>query len=77
MRAFLRFLEGIILFGLAISFVKWFIKGLFGKYFYLFWLWLIASIVYFWAYHNPNIMFNHSWPQHDSTTGAEAWNRNH
>jgi hypothetical protein len=77
MKGFFRLLGSVILFGLAFYFIRWFVKGLFGKYFILFWAWLILSIVYFWAYHNPNIMFNHNWPQHDSMTGVKAWERNH
>jgi hypothetical protein len=77
MKGFFRLLEGVILFGLAFAFIRWFVKGLFGKYFILFWVWLILSIVYYWAYHDPDIMFNHNWPQHDDMTGAEAWERNH
>ena len=77
MKGFFRLLEGLLLFGMAFAFIRWFINGLFSRYFILFWVWLILAIVYYWAYWNPNIMFNHNWPQHDSITGAEAWSKNH
>ena len=66
MRGFLKFLEGIVLFGLAIIFVKWSVKGLFGRYFYIFWIWLIVAIgmvVHDRATQEP----------YDNRTGAEFW----
>lgn len=62
----LRVLGGIMMFSLAFHFVEWFIKGLFGKYFIIFWIWLIAAIAYCWAYNDPEIRFNNHWPQHPS-----------
>ena len=66
MRVFLKFLECIVLFGLAIIFVKWFVKGLFGRYFYIFWIWLIVAIgmvIHDRATQEP----------YDHRTGAEIW----
>jgi len=42
----LKLLEGFILFYLAFMFIKWYIKGHFGKYFILFWAWTIFSIFF-------------------------------
>jgi len=47
MKALLKFLEGIVVFYLAFAFVKWYIKGHFGKYFILFWLNTIIAIIMF------------------------------
>jgi uncharacterized membrane protein len=66
MRGFFRVLEGFVLFGLAFIFLKWFIKGLFGRYFYIFWIWLIVAIgmvVHDRATQEP----------YDHRTGAEVW----
>ena len=66
MRGFLRVLEGFVLFGFAFLFLRWFIKGLFGRYFILFWAWLIIAIA----------MFVHARvteEPYDRRTGAEVW----
>jgi hypothetical protein len=44
MRGFFRLLEGLILFSLAFLFLRWFIKGLFGKYFIFFWIYLFIAM---------------------------------
>ena len=66
MRGILKILEGFFLFGLVIVFIKWFVKGLFGKYFYVFWAWLIVSISMYY-YHRANE------EPYDHRTGAEVW----
>lgn len=67
MRGILKLLEGLFLFGLVVVFIKWFVKGLFGRYFILFWIWLIAAFVMY---------FNHKAKvenEYDHRTGAEIW----
>lgn len=66
MRGFFRVLEGFVLFGLAFMFLKWFIKGLFGRYFIVFWAWLIIAIVMF-------IHARATEEPYDYRTGAEVW----
>jgi hypothetical protein len=66
MRGFFRLLEGLALFGLAFLFLRWFIKGLFGKYFIFFWIYLFIAIgmfVYDRATEEP----------YDTRTGAEIF----
>lgn len=67
MRGFFKLLEGLALFGLAFMFLRWFIKGLFGKYFILFWIWLFIAI---WMYISHN---NKVENEYDHRTGAEIW----
>lgn len=67
MRGILKFLEGIFLFGLAIIFLKWFVKGLFGRYFIIFWAWLLISF-YMYFSHQKEIE-----ESYDHRTGAEVW----
>jgi uncharacterized membrane protein len=67
MKGFLRVLEGIALFGFAFLFLRWFIKGLFGKYFILFWLWLFLAIGIYVL--NQNRVEE----SYDHRTGAEVW----
>ncbi len=62
-----RFLEGVILFYLAFIFLKWYIKGHFGKYFILFWL---NTIMAFMIYFNRQSQIE----KYDHRTGAEVWN---
>ena len=47
MREIFRFLEGIVLFYLLFVFLRWYIKGHFGKYFILFWLYTFSGFIYF------------------------------
>jgi len=47
MKGLLKLLKGIILFSLAIAFVKWHVKGHLGKYFIFFWLNTIIAICLF------------------------------
>lgn len=67
MRGILNLLRGFALFGFAFMFLRWFIKGLFGKYFIIFWLWLILTIV---MYHNHQKKLKESY---DHRTGAQVW----
>lgn len=59
-------LNSIIVFTLAFVFVRWNIKGHFGKYFLLFWLNTIMAIAL-----QVNRV-NHQQP-YDHRTGAEVW----
>ena len=67
MRGFFRVLEGFVLFGLAFIFLKWFIKGLFGRYFIVFWVWLIVAAVMYFNHKNELE------ESYDNRTGAEVW----
>jgi len=57
MRTLLKLLKGFAVFALAYWFITWFIKGLFHpKWWWVFWLWIILSIVNFMTYKSD-------WPQ--------------
>jgi hypothetical protein len=48
MKNFFNFISGLFLFYLVFLFLKWYIKGHFGKYFIFFWLnTFISTCVYF------------------------------
>jgi len=67
MKGFWELLNKIIIIALTVAFIRWYFKGHFGKYFILFWLFTIVSII---------IMVNHKKPSdlpHDNRTGAEVW----
>ena len=68
----LKLLEGVILFYLAFMFIKWYIKGHFGKYFILFWAWTIFSIFF-----NISEMkrLDEKWSS-DPRSGQEIWTEN-
>ncbi len=66
-----RFLEGVVLFYLAFVFIKWYIKGHFGKYFIFFWLNTIISII---MYFNQQKQIEQ---EYDHRTGAEVWEATH
>lgn len=67
MRLILNLLRGFALFGFAFMFLKWFVKGLFGKYFILFWIWLIIAFMMY--YYNKKELET----SYDHRTGAEVW----
>jgi hypothetical protein len=46
-----KLIEGIILFYLVFLFLKWYIKGHFGKYFILFWMYTLAVIFHQYQIH--------------------------
>ena len=48
MRMIFNLLRGFALFGFAFMFLRWFVKGLFGKYFILFWIWLIIAFMMYY-----------------------------
>jgi hypothetical protein len=64
-----KVLNSIIVIALAVWFVKWYVKGHFGKYFILFWTNTIIALIMYLS--NPG--YNKNWPQHDNRTGAEVW----
>jgi len=64
-----KVLNSIIVIALAVWFVKWYVKGHFGKYFIFFWVNTIIAIIMYLS--NPG--YNENWPQHDNRTGAEVW----
>ena len=67
MRMIFNLLRGFVLFGFAFMFLQWFVKGLFGKYFILFWIWLIVAFMMY--YNNKKELEN----SYDRRTGAEVW----
>ena len=69
MKALWNFISTIMIISLAAWFVEWYIKGHFGKYFILFWLNTILSIVMYVNHHN-NV------PVEDTTPGYVYWERN-
>ncbi len=54
---------------LTYVFLRWYIKGHFGKYFILFWLWTSLSI-FTYIHHKNNR------PKEDTTPGYVYWERN-
>jgi len=71
MKGFLKFGGGLAAFGIQIIFLKWFVGGLFGKYWVYFWGYLIIAIFFYWGYHNPEIRFNNNMPQFTGKPGYE------
>jgi hypothetical protein len=69
MKTIWNFISGFIVIWLTYVFLRWYIKGHFGKYAIFFWIYTIFSIIMFINRpdHNPN------WPQRDNRTGAELW----
>lgn len=67
MRTILNLLRSFALFGFAYIFLRWFIRGLFGKYFFIFWIWLILALR---MYYNHKKQLENSY---DRRTGAEVW----
>lgn len=72
MKALWNLLSSFIIIALFIWFIRWYVKGHFGKYAIFFWSYTILSIILYLNRpdHNPN------WPQHDSTPGYVYWERN-
>lgn len=68
----LRLLEGLIIFYLAFMFIKWYVKGHFGKYFILFWAWTIFSIFH---YYSEKQRLNEKYAS-DPRSGYEIWQDN-
>jgi len=73
MKGIWNFISTVSILVLTFVFLRWYIKGHFGKYFIFFWLWTIISIVIY--LNNPG--YNTNWPQRDNRTGAEVWNSNY
>lgn len=69
MKLFWKILDTLFIVTLTVVFIRWYIKGHFGKYFIFFWLWTIFSIVNYIHYQNNK-------PKHDSTPGYVYWGRN-
>ena len=63
-----KLIEGIILFYLMFVFLKWYIKGHFGKYFILFWICTIAVVFHHHQYQT------HS--EYNPTSGYEIFKEN-
>ncbi len=69
LKSLLQLFHSIAIVALFVWFIQWYFKGHFGKYAIIFWIFTIASIII--CYNDPG--YNPNWPQHDSRTGAEAW----
>lgn len=69
MKVLWKILSSIIVIALAVWFIRWYVKGHFGKYFIFFWAWTIFTLIMYLSH--PG--YNSNWPQHDSRTGAEVW----
>lgn len=69
LKSLLQLFHSIAIVALFVWFIQWYFKGHFGKYAIFFWLYTIISIVFLIS--RPD--HNNNWPQHDSRTGAEAW----
>ncbi len=70
-RALFRLLKGIALFALAYVFLRWFIKNLTGKYWPVFWIWLLLAL---------GVVIGSSQKsesEYDHRTGAEVWQAYH
>ena len=66
MKGLFKLIEGIIVFALFFAFIRWYIKGHFGKYFILFWLNTFISLIIY-THHKT-----HQEP-YDRRTGAQVW----
>ena len=69
LKAIFQLIKSIFLFYLAYIFLKWYVKGHFGKYFIFFWLYTILSIILFLASKSTD-------PEQEriyNMTGAEYW----
>jgi len=69
MKAIFKLISTLFIITLAVWFVKWYVKGHFGKYAILFWLnTIIACFIYLNAKANQ--------PKEDTTPGYVYWERN-
>jgi hypothetical protein len=66
MSGFLKIINSIIILALTYAFIRWYVKGHFGKYFILFWANTIIAFIMF-THHKNNV------PEYDHRTGAEVW----
>ena len=66
----LKFLEGLMLFYFAFYLLGWYIKGHFGKYFILFWLYS-AFCVFLYFNHQQKLK-----DEYDPRSGQEIWTEN-
>ena len=70
LKSLFKVIQGFFLFYLAYIFIKWYVKGHFGKYFIFFWLNTIMSIIMY-VNHQNKIE-----EEYDHRTGAEVWEEN-
>lgn len=69
MKAIWNFISSVMILALAYAFIRWYVKGHFGKYFILFWLnTIMAFAMYF---HDKATQ-----PEYDPTPGYVYWERN-
>lgn len=64
-----KIFEAFIVFALLFVFLRWYIRGHFGKWALFFWIWTIVSIIMFVRQKNRI-------PEHDNTPGYVYWERN-
>jgi hypothetical protein len=69
MKTLWNIISSIMILALTYAFVRWYIKGHFGKYFIFFWLNTIIAI-------NIYIYDKATKPKHDPTPGYVYWERN-
>jgi hypothetical protein len=70
LKSLFKLIQGFFLFYFAYVFVKWYVKGHFGKYFIFFWLNTIMAFVMFFNHQNKIE------EEYDHRTGAEVWEQN-
>ena len=70
-KSLFKLLEGLALFALAFIFLRWFVKNLTGKYWYLFWLWLVVAVLMVVGRQQKVE------DEYGHRTGAEIWEANH
>ncbi len=70
LKSLFKVIQGFFLFYLAYIFIKWYVKGHFGKYFIFFWLNTIMSIIMYVNHQNKIEV------EYDHRTGAEVWEEN-
>jgi hypothetical protein len=69
LKSLFKALQSFFLFYFAYIFLKWYVKGHFGKYFIFFWL---NTIMAFVIYFNRQSKIE----EYDHRTGAEIWDEN-
>jgi hypothetical protein len=70
LRTIFNFISSIAIFALAFAFLRWYIKGHFGKWAIFFWLYTTFTIIIY--INNKNRVV-----EEDRRTGAEVWEEMH
>lgn len=69
--ALIKVIEGLAIFAIVFWFMKWYIKGHFGKHALFFWIWSISVLVM--AIHDNNRRNREQMEYEKMGTGAEIW----